>query len=301
MSITLKQMRVFTAVAQEQTVTAAAERLHLSKPAVSTALYELERLLDHRLFDRVNNRLHLNAQGHKLLPLASELLERSEEIEGVLSDADPLSGQLNIGGSYTIGNHVLPFVLGHFRDETGHRKQSLVIANTARIATMLLGFELDIAFVEGRVDEPDLVCEPWHEDEMVVLCSPQNPLGEGGMLSYADLAGTDWVLREPGSGTREFFIQHVAPQLREWHCAFELSSHEAIVNAVSANLGLACLSRMSARQALAEGGVVEVRVPEPLKRQHWMLYHRQKYMGSLQSLFLDFARNWSLDHNQPLR
>ncbi|MDD7911050.1 LysR substrate-binding domain-containing protein [Pseudovibrio exalbescens] len=301
MTVTLKQIKVFLAVAQEQSVTSAAERLHLSKPAVSTALSEMERLLDKRLFDRLNNRLHLNAQGRRLLPLASELLVRSEEIEGLLSDVDPLAGALSIGGSHTIGNHVLPYLLGHFRAETGHKKQTLEIANTSQIVTMLLGFELDLAFVEGRVDEPDLVLEPWHEDEMVVLCAPDNPLNSKRIKDFGELNASDWLLREPGSGTREFFLQNLAPKMPKWHCSFELNSHEAIINAVTANLGYACLSKLSTSHALEEGRVCQIHVPGEMHRQYWLLYHQQKYMGSLQSLFLDFSRNWSFEIQGLLR
>ncbi len=113
--ISLKQLKVFTTITQHKTLTAASDSLFLSKAAVSMALSELEKQIGHHLFDRVNNRLILNQEGQKLLPLADELLNRAKDIESIFDGDQALSGQLRIGASDTIGNQVAgPICLANF-------------------------------------------------------------------------------------------------------------------------------------------------------------------------------------------
>ncbi len=154
--ISLKQLKVFTTITHHKTLTAASENLFLSKAAVSMTLSELEKQIGHHLFDRVNNRLILNQEGQKLLPLADELLNRAKDIETMFGADQTLSGALRIGASDTIGNQVAPYLLSAFRQQTQHRNQSLFISNSAQICDMLTDYELDIALIEGKTLHPQL-------------------------------------------------------------------------------------------------------------------------------------------------
>ncbi|MEF1292050.1 LysR family transcriptional regulator, partial [Vibrio sp. M260118] len=117
-NISLKQLRVFISITQHDTLTSAAEALFLSKAAVSMALSEMEKQIGHSLFDRVNNRLILNQEGQKLLPLADELIERAQDIAQLFDNDQTLSGELRVGASDTIGNQVAPYLLSDFRRHT---------------------------------------------------------------------------------------------------------------------------------------------------------------------------------------
>ncbi|MCW8331300.1 LysR family transcriptional regulator [Photobacterium sp. SDRW27] len=295
MNIALKQLRVFVTVAQERTITAAAEKLFLSKPAVSMALSELEKHLGHKLFDRNNNRLIINEQGKRLLPLADELLARSHAIEQLFDQTGPVTGQLKIGSSDTVGNQVTPFLLRDFRASSEHSDQSLFISNTAQICHKLSEFELDVGLVEGKVQQQDLIVQPWLNDEMVVACHPDHPLTKIDNLSLSDLEHSRWILREPGSGTREFFLNRIAPRLEEWQQAFELNTTEAIINCAAAGLGITCLSRLAVEHAVQDNRLVTLSLPLDMHRQYWMLYHKEKYQSPLLKLFLDFCQHWTLN------
>ncbi|PSU45685.1 LysR family transcriptional regulator [Photobacterium frigidiphilum] len=294
MNIALKQLKVFVTVAQERTITAAADKLFLSKPAVSMALSELEKQLDHKLFDRNNNRLIINEQGKRLLPLADELLSRSHSIENLFDQTGPVTGNLKIGSSDTVGNQVTPFLLRDFRESSQHYNQSLFISNTAQICHKLSEFELDIGLVEGKVQQNDLVTEPWLDDEMVVVCHPSHPLTLINNLRLADLENSEWVLREPGSGTREFFLNRISPRLEKWHQAFELNTTEAIINCVAANLGITCLSKLAIQHAVNDNRLVILELPLDMRRQYWLLFHKEKYQSPLLKLFLNFCQKWDL-------
>ena len=294
MNIALRQLRVFVTVAQERTITAAADKLFLSKPAVSMALSELEKHLGHKLFDRSNNRLIINEQGKRLLPLADELLARSNAIEQLFDQAGPVTGKLKIGSSDTVGNQVTPFLLRDFRARSEHTDQSLFISNTAQICHKLSEFELDIGLIEGKVQQQDLVALPWLGDEMVVACHPAHPLTKTANLRLSDLEQSQWILREPGSGTREFFLNRIAPRLEAWQQAFELNTTEAIINCAAAGLGITCLSRLAVEHAVKDNRLVILDLPLDMHRQYWLLYHREKYQSPLLRLFLDFCQQWTL-------
>lgn len=300
MNIALRQLKVFVTVTQELTITAAAEKLFLSKPAVSMALSELEKQLGHKLFDRNNNRLLINDQGRRLLPLADELLARSQDIEQLFCQEGPVTGKLKIGSSDTVGNQVTPFLLRDFRAESGHTDQSLFISNTAQICQMLTEFELDVGLVEGKVHLKELHAIPWLGDEMVVACHPAHPLAQSPSLTLADLEHSHWILREPGSGTREYFLSRLSPRLEHWHQAFELNNTEAIINCAAAGLGITCLSRRAVSHAVKDQRLVILDLPLDMQRQYWLLYHREKYQSPLLKLFLAFCQRWPDKVSDPV-
>jgi len=290
MAITLRQLQVFLAVARERTLTAAAATLFLTKPAVSIALAELEKQCGRTLFDRHRNRLYLNDQGRRLLPMADELLARSEAIEQ-LFDNDALGGHLHIGASYTIGHQLLPSLLRDFRLETGHRDQQVTIANSTSICTSLEAFELDIGMIEGRAAGERFHVLPWRRDRMLIAASPDHPLARQGNVEIGALESYGWLLREPGSGTREQFMRFIAPKLPRWELSLEINSAEAIINAAAAGLGLTCLSALEARHALKDGRLVEIELDLEMMREFSLVLHRDKYRSPLIERFVEFCRD----------
>lgn len=294
-NISLKQLKVFITITQHETLTSASEALFLSKAAVSMALAELEKQIGHSLFDRVNNRLILNQEGQKLLPLADELIERAQDIEQLFDNDQTLTGELKIGASDTIGNQVAPYLLRDFRAETQHTSQSLFISNSALICEKLIDYELDLALIEGKTLHPQLTSTQFSEDEMCIVCTPNDPLASKLPLTIGDLENSDWILREPGSGSREFFLRTVAPRIEHWQESFQLNTTEALINSVSAGLGLGCLSKLSAEPAIASGRVVELQLPLDMKRRFWLLVHKEKYQSPLLKTFIEYCHQWRKD------
>lgn len=293
MHITLKQVHVFTAVANCESLTLAAERLFLSKAAVSMALSEFEKIMGKRLFDRINNRLVINSEGRQLLPLAQELIERGQSIEHLFRSTSGLYGKLNIAASNTIGNQLLPALLSGFRSQTGHLEQSLFIANTQKVCAKLAQFEADVALVEGEVDDANFIKQAWLEDSMCIIAANDDSLATKANLKYSDFDNSNWLLREPGSGSREYFIKSMAPNFANWHEVFQLGTTEAIINSVSAGLGYACLSEHSARQAISANGVTKLPLELPVKRQFWLVTHKNKYVNPLLEAFINHCETWS--------
>lgn len=291
MHLTLRQLQIFTAVANNGSTAAGAEAIALSQSAASAALNELEGLLAARLFDRVGKRLVLNDNGRLLLPQARQMLDAASVIERQFADSAATTATagfgLHIGASTTIGIYVLPGILAAFNTAAGHVRPRITIANTAEIAAAVANFEVDAGLIEGPCHEPGLQVEPWIEDELIIVGQG----GAGRRVSLKALGEAGWLLREPGSGTREAVEQALTPHLHYLPVAGEFSNSEAIKHAVAAGLGIACLSRSVVADALATGSVVELATPLPmLKRRFYMVTNRDKILSSRLTAFLEACR-----------
>lgn len=290
-NISPRQLDVFVQIARLGSVRAAAEALHLTQPAASMALAEMERQLDAPVFARERGRLRLNTRGKELLPLAQELLERYAEFGRLArGGAKALAGELRIGASNTVGNYLVGALLGDFVRAHPQVAIRLRVANTDAIAAALLAHELDVGCVEGPVIHPSLEMEVWRDDTLVVCASPDHPLSRRRRLQPDDFAGARWVLREPGSATRAN-SERVLAQLPPGETALELDQIEAIKQAVVAGLGIACLPAVAVTDAVAAGRLKALKTPFlDLRRKLFLLTQREKYRGALLDAFLANAR-----------
>lgn len=286
-SISPRQLEVFVQIARLGSVRAAAEALHLTQPAASMALAEMERQLDAPVFARERGRLRLNTRGRELLPLAQELLERYAEFGRLgAGSTQELGGELRIGASNTVGNYRVGELLGDFVRAHPHVSVRLRVSNTAEIAAAMLDHTLEVGCVEGPVAHPSLEVRPWRDDALVVCAPPDHPLARKRRLQPEDFAGARWVLREPGSATRSLSERALA-NLPSGETVLELDQAEAIKQAVIAGLGIACLPAVAVTDAAATGRLKVLDTPFlDLQRKLSLLLHRQRYRGALIEAFL---------------
>ena len=298
MRITLRQLAVFTAVADAGSTTAAAGRIALSQSATSAALNELEAVLEARLFDRVGTRLVLNDTGRGLLPQARAVLDGAAGIErdfGIAAGARDASAPalLRVGASTTIGNYLLPTLIADWRRARPEAQVDVAIANTAAVAAAVARMEVDVGLIEGPCHEPDVVARPWREEELVVACAPSHPLLGGDpsrKLDVATLRRAAWLLREPGSGTREAVQAALQPHLHQLHEGLHFGGTEAIKQAAVEGLGFTCLSLFAVRDLIELGRLVRVRTTLPrLVRRFWLIHHRRKQFSRGLAAFVEFC------------
>ncbi|MBA4503348.1 LysR family transcriptional regulator [Marinobacterium marinum] len=274
--LSLRQLEVFLAVIETGSTTRAATAVALSQSAASNALSELESRLGEKLFDRVGKRLVLNANGRALQPRARALLMQAADAENLFhSDG----GQLKVGASTTIGNYLLPHLLG--QAGTDLPCERIEIANTDEIAEQMLRFELDLGLIEGSALHPDLVMTPWRQDEMVIVAAP--------VFAGYSLDDLPWIMRESGSGTRRVVEQELLGTLEGIRPVLELGSSEAIHNAVRAGLGVSCLSRHVVRQSLRSGELLVLAPERSIRRQLYLLRHRQRPDTAAVARFLAYC------------
>ncbi|MFG1172025.1 DNA-binding transcriptional regulator YeiE [Erwiniaceae bacterium CAU 1747] len=287
MHITLRQLEVFTEVLKSGSTTQASLVLALSQSAVSAALADLESQLSVKLFDRVGKRLVINEHGRLLYPRAVALLEQAQEIEQLFREDN---GSLRIAASSTIGNYLLPGMIARYRRDFPTLPLELSVGNSQEVINDVADFRVDIGLIEGPCHMPELITEPWMEDELVVFAAPGAEL-LNHPVTLQSLAAAPWILREPGSGTREIVDYLLLSHLPQFDLALELGNSEAIKNAVRHGMGISCLSRRAIAEQLELGTLVEVPLPLPaLKRTLYRICHRQKHLSKALSRFLSYCR-----------
>ncbi len=280
MRYTLRQLQVFLATARLENLSRAADSLAMSQSAASSALRDLEEHFEIQLFDRVGKRLKINDLGSLLQPKAEALLEQAQDIEETLAQGGS-PGHLQVGATLTIGNYLAVGMIARFRVDFPQADVGLTVANTQRIAEQLARYELDVGMIEGELRHPDLEITPWREDELVVFAPPGHPYAQLRGLRDEQLLNTPWVVREPGSGTRQAFDRAMTGILPELDISLELQHTEAIKRAVEAGLGLGCLSRISLVDAFRRGSLVPVNVPgRDFRRRLSIVLHRDKYRSA---------------------
>jgi len=290
MRFSLRQMTIFVAVARQESVSRAAEALSLSQSATSTALGELERLYDTQLFDRVGKTLRLNELGQSLLPQAVDLVERADAIETVLQGRAGF-GKLRIGATLTIGNYLATQIVADYLKRHPESSVQLQVHNTETIIEQVARYEFDLGLIEGTCRHPDQVAEPWVEDELVVFCAPSHSLAGKASATLAELADEHWIVREPGSGTRETLDQALRHHQYTLKIRLELEHTEAIKRAVEIGLGIGCISRLALRDAFRRGSLVAIETPQlDLRRHFQFLWHKRKFQTAGMREFIALCR-----------
>ncbi|TXE66620.1 LysR substrate-binding domain-containing protein [Serratia nematodiphila] len=289
MNITFKQLSVFASIAHSGSMTLAAEALFMTKGAISQALAELENQLGVRLFDRQHARLYINHEGRKLLPVADELLARMQGV-GMLFSENLQNTQLRLGCTRTIGSYLLPGMLEGFANDNGWIPQP-IIGNTQEISRMVAHFEIDVALLEGAVTDPNLISEPWLDDEMIVISGRDHPLSKENSVSYSRLSQERWLLREQGSSSRAFFDNQLALYLDNPQVALSLNAFDAILCCVARNLGITYISRRVLQHPFYAGHFVQLHTGHRFMRKFTLCYHKNKFISPTLKSWIQFCQS----------
>ena len=290
MNFTLRQLQVFLATAHFENISRAADSLAMSQSAASGALKELEQHYDIQLFDRVGKRLQLNEQGRLFRPSAAALLEQAQGLDQALRQHAGI-GEIRVGATLTIGNYLAVEIIARFIAQQPQARVSLEVANTRSVVQQVLNFDIDVGLIEGEIQHPDLEIIPWRDDRLVVFSAPDHPLSRKRRVNDADLRAAEWILREPGSGTRQSFERAMKGLLPELRVLLTLQHTEAIKRAVEKNLGISCLSAITLEDAFRRGSLVPLKVAErDFSRQFYFVLHREKYRSAGIAAWLDCCR-----------
>ncbi len=294
--MTLEQLRIFIAVAESQHVTRAAETLRLTQSAVSAAIGALERRYGVALFDRVGRRIELNAEGRLFLNEARAVLARAAAAELALSELSGLKrGTLSVHASQTISSYWLPPRLVAFRRAYPLIEVKLAVGNTAQTAKAVLDGTAELGFVEGHVDDPALEQSVVGRDQLVVVAAPDHPWTRKKRLTDADIAESEWVLREPGSGTRSEFEaaligKGMSPDALK--VVLELPNNEAVRAAVQAGCGATAISELVVEAPLRAGMLVAMEYELPA-RSYLVARHRERYQSKAAQEFLKIVAKFT--------
>lgn len=296
----LDQLRTFVVAADELNFTKAAEILHLTQPAVSQQIKELENFFQLPLFERRGRQVQLSLAGERLRPYARHVLSQIDEARNHLAElAGRTYGKLLIGSGNTVGVYLLPAILGQFQERYPDVLISLKVAQTSEILEMLTHGELDLALLEESPTESklrQLTRMPFLADELVLIAPPyKSSLAARfpeGPLTPETLPDVPLIMRQPNSRTRQLILNQLndgGVDTERLNLLMELGNTEAIKRAVMAGLGVGFVSTFAIRQEL-EAGLVRVMPIEGVKiqRQLWLLGPQHRYQPERVERFREF-------------
>ncbi len=290
-----RRLKVFYTVARLLSFTKAAEALHMTQPAVTFQVRQLEEHFDTRLFDRTHNRVTLTDVGQVVYEVAERIFEHYDEMERRVREmTGEMGGSLNIGACMTIAENMLPAMLGQFCKKHPELNVRLKVGNSEAIVSMVEHNVIDLAIVEGAVTNKNLLVEHCRSDELVVIMPPDHPLAKASSLTVDKLMPYQFICREEGSGTREAILNYLSEQGYPdgWSVCMELGSPEAIKGAVEAGMGLSVMSRAGITKELKLDMLVSVPLDPPLLRDFSFVRQRHKFRLPAMEELLEFSRKF---------
>ena len=298
--MTIRHMLIFRSICENgYNSTKAAEVLHMTQPAVSLAIKELEQYYGVHLFDRIGRRLQITDVGRHFLQYAIHISDLFTDMETGLRDWDS-KGILRIGASITIGSQFLPSYVKAFFQICPGIDVRVTIEQSERLEQKLLSNELDFALIEGIAHDSNIVSESYMEDHLSVICGVDKGWIQGQTISIEEFQKQRFLLREKGSGTREVFDRvttqagiHVTP-------VWEAMSTTALVNAVINGLGIAVLPHRMILPALKQGLICTVKVDGlSFSRNFHIIHHKDKFLTASAKQFISLCKEYESDYPLP--
>lgn len=284
--MTLRHYKIFVTVCETMNMTSAAERLFMSQSAVSQAIAELESHYGVRLFERLSRKLYLTQAGQKLLGYARHIIRMNMEVENDMQTMRQ-SGTVRIGASVTIGACVLPGLVAEFQKASPLTKVEVIEDNTAQIENLILQDKIDLGLVEGETTSPEMICRPFMDDELVLICSPNHRFTACPEVDPQELEKENFIIREKGSGTRKTFEDRMTENNLTWRVAWTCNNADTIKNAVATGLGVSVISKRAVINEVKVGLLQEKHVKGiEFKRQFKQIFHKNKYITESMKQFM---------------
>lgn len=253
----LEELKTFVTVVNEKNFTRAGIKLNIAQPTVSLHIRNLEEQLNVPLLVRSNKSFHITPEGQLLYERAMQLLNLAEETkEEILWLHQEVSGKLRIAASYTIGESIIPEVLAHLHSQYPKIFVEVSIANTEDVEKAVRELRCDVGCIEGRITSNDVTITPFMEDELILVVAASHPFARYPSIDSSVLEHAHWVLREKGSGTRQYtdFLLRSIGQLKP-SCTI-IGSNEGVKQAVLHGLGIAAVSYHTVKKELERGELV---------------------------------------------
>lgn len=299
MALNFHQLHIFYTVAERGSFSAAAQALHMTQPAVTMQVQSLEDYFGTKLLHRSTKRIDLTEAGLALMPYAKSSIELIRDTDQAMSAfTRQLKGKLLLGSSLTIGEYIMPRLLGPFGQEYPQITISMKVMNTTQILDEILNHQLNFGLVEAPVSHPDMHMEAVMNDELVLVAASSHPLASIGKVTLEEALGHVFVLREKGSGTRQVMEEELVRRgmnPASMKIGMELGSTGAVKSAVEAGLGISILSSSSVKHEIALGLIKIIELSDTsFKRQFYSIYLKSALLPISAVTFLTFLRERDL-------
>lgn len=293
MAFNFHQLHIFYTVAEKGSFSAAAQALYMTQPAVTMQVQALEEYFGCKMFLRTTKRIELTEAGRTLLPYALQSIELMKNTEAAMAKfTQDLQGRLQLGASLTMGEFILPQLLGSFGIAHPHISVSMKVMNTTQILEEILHHQLNFGIIEAPIDHPDVQSDAIMSDELMLILPLDHELTKKESITWTDVVAYPFILREIGSGTRRVMEDELVRNgfdLNSIKIIMELGSTGAIKSAVEAKLGITILSESAIKHELALGLLTTKKI-ENLRfiRSFYSIYLRSTLLPLSAVAFLSF-------------
>ena len=260
--MTLRHMRIFVSVFQKNSITKAAQELHLAQPSVSLAVRELEDYYGIRLFDRIGRHIAPTECGKEFYRYAVHIVSLFNEMEKKMRNWDTF-GTLRIGASITIGTHILPVLIHRYQDQFPDLMIEAKVSKSASVEDEIIHNGIDLGLIETQPSHPDLRAVPFMTDSMCAITAPDHPLASVKSISLAELSRFPFLMREKGSAGRKLLDAAFSLQQMTVSPRWESTSTQALVKAVAEGLGVSVLPYLIVKKDIEEGTVRQIPLNQP--------------------------------------
>ncbi|CAM3271644.1 LysR family transcriptional regulator [Filibacter tadaridae] len=285
---------MFCRVIEEGSISQAARISFVSQPAVTSQIRQLEKHYGVALFDRTGGKLMLTEAGSTLYPYAKEIIDyykRSEEAVNGIANQD--AATLNIGASLTIGDYLLPSILGKFQREHENVKLNITIGNTPNTLASLENRDIDIALIEGIVSHDDFQIKKFGEDELILITSSNHRWNDKNEINIEELVEEKMIFREENAGIRKI-VESILEKnniLDKVKSRVELGSTQSIKSAVEAGLGISIVPKLSVKKELELGVLKHVSISGVhIIRDLWLVEIPSRFPKKSLNVFIKYLK-----------
>ena len=286
---TLRQLKVFDTVARHLSFSRAAEELHLSQPAVSAQVKELEGHAGLPLFERIGKKTFLTEAGTALLVHSHAVLQQLHDAEETLARMKGVAGgRLNVA-VISAGDYFFPRLLAVFMKRHPGVTLNLTVHNREELLHRLAENRTDLAVMVRPPPGIDIVQQPFAPHAYVIVAAPSHPLAGRRRIPLERILRERFIVRERGSDTWMSMVEAFGERMRDVGVAMEIRSNETIKQAVIAGMGVAFMSEHAIMQDIELGNLVVLDVAGFPARRHWFIVHRRtKRLTPVAQVFKQF-------------
>ena len=289
--MTLRHMRIFVSVFQKNSITKAAQELHLAQPSVSLAVRELEDYYGIRLFDRIGRHIAPTECGKEFYRYAVHIVSLFNVMEKKMRNWDTF-GTLRIGASITIGTHILPVLIHRYQDQFPDLMIEAKVSKSASVEDEIIHNGIDLGLIETQPSHPDLRAVPFMTDSMCAITAPDHPLASVKSISLAELSRFPFLMREKGSAGRKLLDAAFSLQQMTVSPRWESTSTQALVKAVAEGLGVSVLPYLIVKKDIEEGTVRQIPLNQPIRRNLNVIYHKSKFLTDNMKSFIELCKKY---------
>lgn len=294
----LNQLKIFYFAAKRGNLSAAAQELFITQPAVTKGIQRLQEFYEMKFVDHIGKKLVLTDAGAVLYDITEKIFELDQHAEESIRDFQQRKrGHIRILSSESFGDYYLPRIIIPFSKKHPLVRISMNILPTEQVVENAATLNSDLGFISYPIEHKKLVVKEVLEDQLMIITPPEHPLTLKKVLEPQDLRDELMVMHETGSAPRRAIEDYIRRNNIPVSIPLEISSNRAIKRSVEEGLGIALISRKVANEEIQTGRLAAIPLSDPsMKRTFYMVYHKDKYLSDTLQSFIDMVFKWAADY-----